>query len=173
MGLNQKLQHLELQVKNRDKEIDRLQSKLDVTGLNTDKIANDFNLKSAQEKIEKLNSQIDFLSRQNFSLEDQSKTMKKDLSRTDNLRSENRNLNELVNELKQKVEDLRVSLKESERTIERVKASKNIEMDNIVEAKNKNLDDLKSQVNTLRENIAELEQENRLLKEKSSNAGTS
>lgn len=68
--LEDKIGHLEIQVRNRDKEIDRLQTKLDVTGLNTEKIANDFNLKSAQEKIDKLNSQIDFLSRQNFSLED-------------------------------------------------------------------------------------------------------
>ena len=52
-ALEEKIKHLEIQVKNREKEIERLQAKLDITPQNPDKLVSDYQNKTTQEKDRK------------------------------------------------------------------------------------------------------------------------
>lgn len=67
--LEEKLNHCNLLIKNRDSEIGRLQAKLDMGTINVDKMSSDFELEQQVEKADRLNHQLDFLTKENTRLE--------------------------------------------------------------------------------------------------------
>jgi len=162
---------LELQIVNRDKEIERLHARLDVQPTNMEKLTTEYQIKSAQEKIERLNAQIDFLSRENFSMEDEIKKMKKELSRTDHLRDEINALNATIEDLKKKNDELRKTIREKDTALERVRTQVDLEAHNLLESKTKALEAKTRELQELQERVDSLISENKDLKDKAAQAG--
>jgi len=117
--LAEKIRHMENQLNNRDREIKRLQARIDVGDLSLEKISTEYALKTNSENINKLNSQIDYLTKENTSLETTLKGLKTELSRTEHLRTLNSRLEESVKNLTQKQEELTQTIKNKDRVLEK------------------------------------------------------
>ena len=167
----EKIRQLEIQVGNRDREVKRLQAKMDVGDVTTEKLSTEYSLRTNSEKIERLNSQIDFLTKENFGLEDMMKDMKKDMSRTDHVRTQNRELEGRVKEMLRENEDLRATIQNSEKILEKTRRTKALAESEIVESKNKEIDVLENEIGRLTNTLDILSSENSKLKMQSSHAG--
>ena len=165
------MKYFELQVSNRDKEITRLQVKLDVTGTNLEKISCDYSIKSSEEKIERLLHQVDYLSKENENLENEMKNLKHELSRTEKMRSENQSHSNVIKELVAKNHELKEKVANAEESIGEYRKEKLNEESELVEGKNRELKKLKEEIHSLNSKIETLVLENRTYKDTSNKAG--
>jgi len=171
-NLEEQIRHLDVQVQNRDREIKRMQARLEVGEGNAEKISTEYALETNSKKIEKLNSNIDYLTKENMNLEDTVKNMKKELSRTEHLRTENSNLQLTIQELTRKNEDLRGTLKNTEKILEKSRESKNLAETEIADRKDKKISLLEQEVMDLEGRVSELRAENTKLRSESNFAST-
>jgi len=58
-----------MQIANRDREISRINSKIEGGNAKLERITSDYEMNEVLEKNERLNNQIDFLSKENFKFE--------------------------------------------------------------------------------------------------------
>ncbi|KAM3134438.1 hypothetical protein pb186bvf_013404 [Paramecium bursaria] len=77
----EKSKHYELQIDNREKEILRLKSKLDLNGTNIDKLTIDYQLEEAEKRVNRLQTQLDLLTEENTKLNHQLNDYKRDAER--------------------------------------------------------------------------------------------
>ena len=171
-SVQEKLNYFELQVSNRDKEITRLQAKIDINGINLEKVAYDYSIKTSEEKIERLSNQIDYLSKENENLENEFKNYKYESSKTEKMRFENQNYSNVIKELKAKNEELKDKLANSEKSVEGYRKEKLNEERELIERKNRELEELNDEIQALKNKIEILTLENRTFKDNSAKAGT-
>ena len=144
-----------------------------VTGSNVEKLSNEYHLKSHQERIEKLNSQIDFLNKENFTLEDDLKKAKRDLSRTDHVRDENTSLSSKIRNLQTQNEQLQEVAEQTEKALDRLRGKRIQEDNDLIAQKNDDIEKLRQKVKELTDVLDTVESENIHLKGNSNQASTS
>jgi len=124
---DEKIRYLEQGTMNRDKEIQRLQSKLELTLPcdNMEKMAFNFENKQFNEKIMRLEHQIDFLTKENQGLGQENKNMKRDYARTELIKQEllgkTQENEDLLREIKGNEEKYKGKIEDIEKEMEKAK----------------------------------------------------
>lgn len=127
-------------------------------------------MKAHEDRIEKLNAQIDFLNKENFNLEDDLKKAKRDLHKTDDVRSDNSRLTDTIKDLRAQNERLKESVEQSETILERLRGKRLREDNELIEQKNRETEELRAKVKDLTNILEKAETENMRLKGTSNQA---
>ncbi|EAR82394.1 hypothetical protein TTHERM_01164140 (macronuclear) [Tetrahymena thermophila SB210] len=171
--LNEKIKHMQIQIQNRESEITRLQSKIDIGSLNVDKLSKDYQIEQQVEKVERLNHQIDFLTKENHQMDTELKNLKSDLKRIQMIKEENRNLSDKVYDLNQSLESARRIIESHDAKRKQIEDLYKNQLQKL-EEKLKNNDASKeefdNQYKDLEDEIKRLQQENEQLKQEASRA---
>ena len=171
-SLEDGIKQLEIQVMNRDVEIKRLQAKLDVGG-GDQKLSIEHGTKANAEKINRLNAQIDYLTRENNNLEEMSKGLQKDLSRSGHLKNHNSTLESKLKDYSQKNDELRATLKNKDRVLDKMRDSKALAESEFIEKKDQQIQALENEVVRLSKDLDDAIEDNSKLRLESNQAGTS
>ena len=123
--------------------------------------------------MERLNSQIDFLTKENQNLEDDLKTAKRELSRTDTLRGENHKLTTQLHELTSKMEHHKTHRQDQDHKVDKIRQDYESEVREL----HHDIQELKSElankdgsVQNLKRNIESLLEENEKLRDEAKSA---
>ena len=92
------------------------------------------------------------------------KKHKRDLTRTDHVRTENAQLNDTLRDLRLQNEGLREAVQQGETIIERLKGKRLREDNEVVEQKNQEIEELRNKVKELVNVLDKIEGENNRLK---------